>query len=167
MAEEHEQFDAGTAARVADAAPRNALYWTARTWRPAATVVAVGLAMLLTWHVINGKHGLSVWQQKRAEDRELRKEIDELQQENARLKEHVERLKSDPNEIEHEAREKLHYARVGEVIYTLPAEPEPATGPAVQATKPDIVALAKNLTRDAMVGGLRLFSGWAKHFLRR
>ena len=104
-----------------------AVDWMLRMWRPGGTVVAVGLALLLTWHVVNGKHGLQVWHQKRAEDQQLRKEIDELQQENARLKDHIEKLKSDPDAIEHEAREKLHYAKPGEVIYTLPA---PAPGPA-------------------------------------
>jgi cell division protein FtsB len=94
-----------------------------RIWRPAGTVLAVGLALLLTWHVINGKHGLSVWQQKRVEDKELRKEIENLEQENARLRERVEKLKSDPHAIEREAREKLHYAKPGEVIYALPADP--------------------------------------------
>ena len=91
-------------------------------WRPAGTVVAVCLALLLTWHVINGKHGLSVWQQKRVEDKQLRKEIETLQQENTRLRERVEKLKSDPHAIEREAREKLHYAKPGEVIYALPPE---------------------------------------------
>ncbi len=97
----------------------------ARVWRPAGSVLAVVLALLLTWHVINGKHGLSVWQQKRVEDRQLRKEIDSLEQENARLRQRVEKLKTDPHAIEREAREKLHYAKPGEVIYTLPA-PSPA-----------------------------------------
>ncbi len=101
---------------------KRAFEWTQRVWRPAGTVVAVGLALLLTWHVINGKHGLSVWQQKRVEDRQLQMEIKELGQENARLRDHIERLKSDPEAIEREAREKLHYARPGEVIYALPAE---------------------------------------------
>ena len=98
-----------------------AVEWTQRAWRPAGTMVAVGLALLLTWHVINGKHGLSVWQQKRVEDRQLQMEIEGLEQENARLRDHIERLKSDPEAIAREAREKLHYARPGEVIYTLPA----------------------------------------------
>ena len=118
--------------RVAAAAPAplrvRAVDWMARMWRPAGTAVAVCLAMLLTWHVVNGKHGLQVWHQKRGEDLQLRKEIDDLQQENARLKDHIEKLRSDPDAIEHEAREKLHYAKPGEVIYTLPA---PAPGPAV------------------------------------
>jgi cell division protein FtsB len=91
-----------------------------RAWRPAGTVVAVALAGLLMWHVINGKHGISVWQQKRAEDHQLQREITDLEQENAQLRERVEKLKSDPDAIEHEAREKLHYAKPGEVIYTLP-----------------------------------------------
>jgi len=82
--------------------------------------------------VVNGKHGVSVWQQKRAEDLQLRKSIQDLEQENARLRLHVERLKSDPDAIEHEAREKLHYAKPGEVIYTLPtkplAQPQPTVG---------------------------------------
>jgi cell division protein FtsB len=109
--------------------PKRALDWTLRVWRPAGTVVAVGLALLLTWHVINGKHGLSVWQQKRAEDQQLQREIKDLEQENAQLRERIERLKSDPDAIEHEAREKLHYAKPGEVIYTLPAQPQTQTQP--------------------------------------
>ncbi len=50
---------------------KRALDWAQRLWRPAGTAIAVVLALLLTWHVINGSHGLSVWQQKRAEDRAL------------------------------------------------------------------------------------------------
>lgn len=101
--------------------------WAQRAWRPAGTVVAVGLALLLTWHVINGKHGLSVWQQNRAEDRQLQMEINDLEQENAQLRNHIERLESDPEAIEREAREKLHYARPGEVIVALPAQPQTQT----------------------------------------
>jgi cell division protein FtsB len=94
-------------------------------------VVAVALAGLLMWHVINGKHGISVWQQKRAEDHQLQREITDLEQENAHLRERIEKLKSDPDAIEHEAREKLHYAKPGEVIYTLPE----AQGQVVGASK--------------------------------
>ncbi len=101
--------------------------WMQRAWRPAGTIVAIGLALLLTWHVVNGKNGLTVWQKKRAEDRQLRREIDDLQKENARLRDRVDRLKNDPDAIEHEAREKLHYAKPGEVIYDLPADPQSQT----------------------------------------
>ena len=98
--------------------------WAQRLWRPAGTVVSVVLALLVTWHVVYGKHGLSVWQQKRAEDRALQQEIQNLQQENAQMRQQIQRLQSDPEAIEREAREQLHYAKPGEVIYTLPAQPQ-------------------------------------------
>jgi cell division protein FtsB len=107
------------------------LQWVQQMWRPAGTAVAVALMLLVGWGVVNGKHGLSAWEQQRVKDQELRKEIDDLQQENVRLREHVDRLKADPNAIEHEAREQLHYAKPGEVIYTLPAQPKSQAQPAV------------------------------------
>lgn len=94
-------------------------------WRTAGSVVAVALALLLGWHVVNGNHGLTVWEQKRVQDKRLQKEIDLLQQENARLRVRVDKLKSDPDEIEHEAREKLRYAKQGEVIVDLSNESKP------------------------------------------
>lgn len=93
-------------------------------WRPIGTSVAVALILLFGWGVVNGKHGLSAWQQQRVKDHELRQEIQDLRQENARLHDHVERLKTDANAIEHEAREQLRYAKPGEIIYTLPAQPQ-------------------------------------------
>ena len=109
-----------------------ALGWTQRLWRPAGTGVAVILALLVTWHVIYGNHGLSVWQQKRAEDRALQQEIKDLQRENAQMRQQIEHLNSDPDAIEREAREKLHYAKPGEVIVTLPdqSQAQPQTPPA-------------------------------------
>ena len=118
------QAERKTDGTVAGPMPKRALDWTLRVWRPAGTVVAVGLALLLTWHVINGKHGLTVWQQKRAEDRQLQREIKDIEQENAGLKERIERLKSDPEAMGILAREKLHYAKPNEVIVTMPAEPQ-------------------------------------------
>jgi cell division protein FtsB len=96
--------------------------WMRRAWRPAASVVAVSLALLILWHGFNGKNGLLVWQQKRTEDRQLRKEIDDLQQENARLRQQNERLNSSPDAIGQVAREQLHYAKPNEVIVQLPPE---------------------------------------------
>jgi len=107
---------------------KRSLNWAQRLWRPAGTLVAVGLALLVTWHAIYGRHGVSVWQQKRAEDRALQQEIKSLQQENEQMREQVKRLQSDPEEIEREAREKLHYAKPGEVIYKLPAQPQQQPG---------------------------------------
>jgi len=112
---------------VTEPIPRRALDWSQRVWRPAGSLVALGLALLLGWHVFNGKHGLSVWYRKRAEDRQLQREIKDLEQENAQLREQIERLKSDPGAIEKAARERLHYAKPGEVIVALPAEPKTPT----------------------------------------
>jgi len=105
--------------------PRRALDWTVRAWRTAASVVAVALALLLGWHVVNGRHGLSFWEQKRVEDKQLQKDIQQLQDENGRLRVRVEKLKSDPDAIEREAREKLRYAKQGEVIVDLSGEQKP------------------------------------------
>ncbi len=106
-------------------APRHERFaaWTQRVWRPAGTAVAVLLALLMTWHVIYGKHGLSVWHQMRQQDRQLEQKIEQLRQQNADMQQQIQQLQSDPDAIEREAREKLHYAKPGEVIYTLPAAP--------------------------------------------
>jgi cell division protein FtsB len=101
-----------------------------RAWRPAASVVAVSLALLLLWHGFSGKNGLLVWQQKRVEDRQLRKDIDGLQQENARLRQRNERLNSSPDAIGQVAREQLHYAKPNEVIVQLPPEKKTQAQPA-------------------------------------
>lgn len=100
-----------------------------RVRRRIATALAVMLAIFLGYHVIAGRNGVNVYEQKRAEDRSLHQEIDSLQQENARLKDHVEHLKSDPDAIEREARERLHYARPDEIIYTLNSAPSAAQNP--------------------------------------
>ncbi len=99
-----------------------ALVWAQRLWRPAGTAIAVVLTLLVTWHVIYGRHGVSVWEQKRAEDRSLQQQIKDLEQQNAEMRNQIQHLQSDPDAIEREAREKLHYAKPGEVIYTLPAQ---------------------------------------------
>src|ERR1700677_4014420 len=101
-----------------------ALGWAQRLWRPTGTGIAGVLALLVMWHVVYGNHGLSIWQQKRAEDRALQHEIKDLQQENAQMRQQIDHLNSDPDAIEREAREKLHYAKPGEVIYTLPDQPQ-------------------------------------------
>ena len=88
--------------------------------------LATGCAMLvaaLGYFAVAGDNGLTVYKQKRAEDKQLAQQIQTLKQENSQLQTHIERLKNDPEAIEHEARATLHYARPGEVIYTLPDAP--------------------------------------------
>lgn len=100
-----------------------------RTRRRIGTALAIAFTVLLGYHVMMGRNGLTSYQQKRREDKSLQFEIQQLQEENARLKQHVDRLQNDPDAIEHEARERLHYARPGEVIYTLPEKHASATTP--------------------------------------
>jgi cell division protein FtsB len=96
------------------------LNWMRRAWRPGASAVLVLAAFVVLWQGVNGKNGLRVWLEKRAEDRQLRKENDDLAQENARLRDRVERLKSNPDAIGQVAREQMHYAKPNEVIVQLP-----------------------------------------------
>lgn len=89
--------------------------------RRVATVAAAALAIGLGFHVIFGQNGLTVYQQKRQDARDLGNQLKSLERENELLRGHVDRLQNDPSAIEHQAREELHYTRPGEVIYTLPA----------------------------------------------
>jgi cell division protein FtsB len=122
--DENVRVETKTPSAKNSAPSRQLLGWAQRLWRPAGTAIAVVLALLVTWHAIYGKHGLSVWQQKRAEDRSLQQEIKDLEQQNAQMRQRIQRLQSDPDAIEREAREKLHYAKPGEVIVTLPSQPQ-------------------------------------------
>lgn len=94
-----------------------------RMRRRIATGVAITAAIFFGYHAVFGGNGLNAYQQKRQEDHMLQKQILDMQQENARLQQHVQQLKNDPDAIEHEARERLHYARPGEVIWTLDDKP--------------------------------------------
>lgn len=93
--------------------------------RKAATLTAAALALAVGYHVVFGANGLTVYMQKRAEHRALRQQAADLQRENDETQQHVDRLRSDPDAIEHQAREQLHYAKPGEVIYTMPVNPAP------------------------------------------
>jgi cell division protein FtsB len=112
-----EQKRAGLLERAAQA-----LY---RMRRRIATGMVIVAALVFGYRAIFGENGVSVYEQRRTEDKAVQKRITVLQQENARLEEQVKALKSDPEAIEHEARERLHYARPGEVIWT---EDEPQAG---------------------------------------
>jgi cell division protein FtsB len=104
--------------------------WLYRSRRKLATAGVALLACLLAVHVVAGPNGLFTYQQKRAEYRKLEKEVQQLQVENDRLGKQIESLKGDPKAIEKEAREQLRYARPGEVVYTLPNQPQTQKSPA-------------------------------------
>ena len=86
-----------------------------------ATVTGGVLAASLAYHVVFGQNGLTSFEHKKQETRELATEQQRLLVENEFYRGHVARLKVDPDAIEHQAREELHYTRPGEVIYTMPA----------------------------------------------
>lgn len=88
-----------------------------------ATGVAGLLAISLGFHVVFGQNGLTAYEHKRYEAKDLAREQERLTHENEFFRGHVARLQSDPNSIEHQAREELHYTRPGEVIYAMPASP--------------------------------------------
>jgi cell division protein FtsB len=131
MEQQNPQQELGTSYFDPPADRKPPVHWAERLWRPAGTLLAVVLALLVTWHAIHGQDGLSAWQKKRAQEHRYLQEIDTLQKENSQLRDRIQHLQSDPDAIQHQAREELHYAKPGEVIYTLPAAlpPPPSSQP--------------------------------------
>ena len=101
-----------------------------RVWPPAASVLAVAVTLWLGWQAVYEKDGLSAWQQKRAEEKQLSKENEDLAKENARLRDRIERLKSDPDAIGIVIRGTMHYIKPNEVIITLPPDQKTPAQPA-------------------------------------
>jgi cell division protein FtsB len=97
--------------------------WLYRCRRKLATLGVGLLALVLGYHVVFGANGLMVYEQKRKEHRQLQEQNRLLQQQNEELEKQNKSLKNDAQAIEKEARERLHYARSGEVVYTLPSKP--------------------------------------------
>ena len=91
--------------------------------RKIATGAAAALAATVGFHVVLGQNGILAFQAKRRDATDLALQVQQMQRENEKLRGHVDRLSRDPDAIEHEAREELHYARPGEVIFTLPVAP--------------------------------------------
>jgi cell division protein FtsB len=100
-----------------------------------ATVAVVVLAASLFVHVMFGANGMVIYRQKRAEYKELQKEIVQAQRENDRYTQQIQSLKSDEKAIEKEAREQLGYAKPGEYVYVAPAPPKPTPPPANHTAK--------------------------------
>ncbi len=118
-------MDRGTGAKAELRGVRGLIARTYGLRRRVATFAAAGLAVALGFHVVFGQNGLTAYEKKRHDARALQQQLETLKEENERLQGHVERLEDDPGAIEHQAREELHYARPGEVIVTLPPDPEP------------------------------------------
>lgn len=119
MIEAKAEAAAGLLSRVV-----NFLYLSRR--RIATAAVGV-LAVVIAYHAVFGENGAVAYQKKRAEFREVEKQVQQVQAENDRLAREIHALKSDPKAIEREAREQLRYAKPGEVVYLLPAPPQKDT----------------------------------------
>jgi cell division protein FtsB len=104
---------------------RPALTWFYGVRRKGATVAVLVITAWLFVHVMFGANGMVVFRQKRAEYKSLQTEIDAFQKENDGYGKQINSLLTDPKTIEKEAREKLHYTRVGEVVYVSPAQVSP------------------------------------------
>ncbi len=93
--------------------------------RRIATIAVTLLAAFLFVHVMFGANGMVIYRQKRAEYKDLQKQIAHEQQENDRYSQQIQGLKSDQTAIEKEAREQLGYAKPGEYVYVAPAKASP------------------------------------------
>ena len=98
--------------------------------RSVATALAIVVAVAFGYHAVFGQNGITAYAKKRSEDRALASQIRALDAENARLRDRVDHLQTDPDTVEMEARQRLHYARTGEVIYTLNRPTDPDAAPA-------------------------------------
>ena len=101
--------------------PQSGMKWFERNRRKLATAAVGVLLCLIGYHAIFGANGFLAFHQKKSELRRLELEIKSLQQDNAQREREIKALKTEPQAIEKEARERFHYARPGEVVYTLPS----------------------------------------------
>ncbi len=106
--------------------------WLRPQRRRLATAGVFLLAIWVLSHVVFGANGMMVYQRKRAEYRDLQKQVEQAQKENEALLERTNKLKHDRATIEKEAREQLHYAKPGEVIYLMPGQ-KPSEKPPADA----------------------------------
>ena len=127
---EYSSQEASAARQVRCCCAMRALVWAQRLWRPAGTAIAVVLALLLTWHVdLRQARLLRLAAETRRRPRPAAGNQGSATGKRADAP--ADRSpESDPDAIEREAREKLHYAKPGEVICTLPAQPQAQQPPA-------------------------------------
>ena len=128
MLNESKQFRKSATDTVSVPLSKQVRVWARRMWPPVFSFVAVAVTFWLGWQAVYEKNGISAWQQKRTEERQLRKDNSDLEKENARLREHIERLKNNPDAIGIEARGKLHYIKSNEVLVTMPPEQKTPAG---------------------------------------
>lgn len=107
-----------------------------RTLRRLGIVALTLLCAVLVMNAIFGDHGLLALRRQRREYESIEKQVYDLEKENAQLEKQIKALKSDPKAIEKEARERLHLAKPGEIIYTLPEHDPKSEDPASARNSP-------------------------------
>ena len=80
-------------------------------------------AALVLLYEMTGESGYVGRREQQQRIQALSQQVEDLQRENQRLSENIQSLRSDPAAIEELARERLHLARPGEVVVTLPSPP--------------------------------------------
>lgn len=87
----------------------------------------LGLALfLLALQDVFGAHGFLAMWRTHQQIQQLRGELARLNKENGALSDQVTALKTDPKAIERIAREEMGLARPGEMIFKMPAAPDPS-----------------------------------------
>lgn len=87
---------------------------------------------LLALQDVFGTHGLMAMHRSKAQIQTIQTKLAKLDQENLDLQEHIQNLKTDPATIEKIARDRMGLARPGEMIFRLPAKPEPKSNSAAR-----------------------------------
>jgi cell division protein FtsB len=103
---------------------QRAARWLATYMQRIGLVLLAGFVLFVVYFVFLGRDGVTAYMQKRRMSEQLQQQMRTLQQENQQMALHNQRLLNDPNAIEDAARRQLHYTRPGEVIYTLPENPD-------------------------------------------
>jgi cell division protein FtsB len=91
--------------------------------RKFATAAAGLLVCIVAYHVVFGANGLTAYEAKRHENKQLAQQIESLKSENAQLAEHNARLQTDRGAIEESIRTQLHFTKPDEVVLTVPDAP--------------------------------------------
>lgn len=84
---------------------------------------------LLVLQDVFGAHGLMAMHRSKTKMREVQAQIEQLDKENAELQQKIHQLKTDPSAIEKIARDRMGLARPGELIFQMPAKPDPKSAP--------------------------------------
>jgi cell division protein FtsB len=82
-----------------------------------AYFLALGIAVVYAFHTMRGPHGISAWNHKRQEIRDLEERNATLSRENQLKREYIERLRLSQQEQELEIRRRLKLVKPNEKVF--------------------------------------------------